>query len=398
MSYDLFAEFGNNLIIPPNSKDSFKRQKETFNRYTARTAVEKDSAKDKAKDLTGNWGADIYVCPGDIKPFLSRSISVKVKWTTTTPFFSRSNSEFSAIDNPIERDSLSGKPVLHGSGMKGLLRSVMYEKDINITTKLFGNDRLDDKNISAGRMVFGDVIFDKAGSDIFAPHDRKYGVVDHPVTFEVVPSETKAEWGFIIFEYKRNEIEIKKSLRLLLESLYELLVYYGMSAKRSSNYGLAENIKLEFKVGSSIKLNSDYTEKKEFSKPEPEKPKVSALPVWHEALVKDNKMICQQSEAVKILSEYQAEKENKNSPKQKANLEKKWSKKALKLYDECKKIIEVLANSEPDKIKEQTETYNLWLKEKNDWDKDGWKNSPDSIYKFDSIDKALSVVQNMEVI
>ena len=47
---------------------------------------------------------------------------------------------------------------------------------------------------------------------------------------------------------------------------------------------------------------------------------------------------------------------------------------------------------------EQTETYNQWLKEKSDWDKGGWEKDPDAIYKFDTIDEAVSAIQNMEVI
>jgi len=278
MSYDLFAELENGLDIPQKAKDVFKRQKETITVYTAHNNDKKDKAKDRAKGLTKNWVAnkdlENYLQPSDFPPLLKRTVSVKMNWKMKTPFFSRSNSEFSAIDNPIERDTLTGKPVLHASGMKGLLRAVMIEKDKNVTFQLFGNDRLDDDNISVGRMVIGDIMFDKADTDMFAPHEREFGVVDHPVTFEIVPAKANAEWGFTIIEYSKNEIALKKALLLLFESLSDLLIDFGISAKRSSGYGLCDKIKFEIKIGSDLKLNSDALEKKEFSKPEPLKPTV----------------------------------------------------------------------------------------------------------------------------
>ncbi len=403
MSYDLFAELENGLNIPQTAKDVFKRQKETVNVYTAHSDEQKNDAKGRAKGLTKNWVAnkdlENYLQPSDFPPLLKRTVSVKMNWKMKTPFFSRSNSEFSAIDNPIERDTLTGKPVLHASGIKGLLRAVMIEKDKNVTIQLFGNDRLDDDNISVGRMVIGDIMFDKADTDMFAPHEREFGVVDHPVTFEIVPAKANAEWGFTIIEYSKNEIDLKKALSLLLESLSDLLIDFGISAKRSSGYGLCEKIKLEIKIGSDLNLNSDALEKKEFSTPAPPKPTVSnSFPTWNEALVKDGKMTCSRTEAVQKLIAYQCKKENKTG-KQVKKIEKQWSKKdkAGKLFDECEKIINSQQGEAADELKEANKIYNKWLKEKKEWDNGGWKEGNSIEYKYNSIDDAISAIETMEV-
>jgi CRISPR/Cas system CMR subunit Cmr6 (Cas7 group RAMP superfamily) len=384
-------------VLSNNQPDQVKRQKFTVDKFTAGNDNDKKvKAKENAQTLDlRNWSSEFnYVHPCACPAFLSRSIALKFEWTLKTPFFSRSMSEFDVIDNPISRDSLNGYPVLKASGIKGMLEQIAEYKDKEYEKILFGDQNDSDESGISGRMIIGDVVFSKTSFDVFSPHEREFGVADHPVTFEVVPAGAKAECGIFIYELNPGELDFKRTIFLIVESFKELLFEYGMSAKRSSGYGIAEKIdKICVKLGAVFSM-PDQGMNKPFDEPEP-KFSCPKYPAWHEAFVDSkNEIACVREKALERIVKYQSQKEKKTALKQVDNLKSDWAKKdkAVNLWDECKKINEQLKSINQETAKREDTAHKEWLDRKKKWE-----SRKQDTFEFNSFESAMQAINQFEV-
>lgn len=197
---------------------------------------------------------------GQIAP-TATSLGMTFSWRLSTPFFSRGITEFCCIDNPVSRDRLTNCPVLHATGAKGMLRAAFASnqpgKDSPNILYLFGNDR-DIKEAEqghAGALVVGDVFFNtQTRNEIFSPHKRKTRTVDKPISFEMVPQDSIAQWGLLLFDYTVQPQNVLAELPGVLQAVDDLITIWGMSAKRSSGYGVGELVKVAFHPGSALAL------------------------------------------------------------------------------------------------------------------------------------------------
>ena len=353
-----------------------------------------------------------YHSPGMAQPFLATGLALQLSWTLQTPFFSRSGNKFDAVDNPVSRDYLSNTPVLKASGAKGMLANLLKMQDNSIACELFGEKNATDSDTGKkGNLIIGDVQFSSTGHDIFSPHDRRFGVVDHPVGFEVVPAGSKAEWGIMVPSLTGENW--RGTLVFLLRAIQALLWDYGLSAKRSSGYGIGTGeIQVTAKIGEKVKIPSEYQKRggNEFSEPKPDEPDAPVhMPEGFEVLVREDsngqqQMACKRENAFQTLWDFKfstthkkklSKKQKKQLGKKKQKFKKKWGNKdvALKRWDRCHEIVKVLAAQSPDNIARQHEALKEWEHRKKYHEK-----ARPVYYQF-TLKQAIGIVQNkMEVL
>lgn len=345
--------------------------------------TQKNDAKSKAREIVQGphcWPEPLsFPGPGAESPFLRRGLSIELRWNLQSPFFSRSESEFDAVDNPIARDSLSQLPILRASGAKGMLRHVFKQfAEPELEAGLFGElnrDASDEISASAGSLVVGDVLFDRVASDVFSPHDRTFAVVDHPVFFEVVPAGANARWGL---QLTRLDPETgPRELELLLRAIADLLLLYGMSAKRSSGYGMAEErVVVRIRTGKSVKLPEHFQVKEGSDFPEPrpaEAAKKSGEPQYFTFLSDGMEMLCPREQALDFLLQARfpgSVKKDKQKAREKKSFKAKWEKKdaAGKLWDSCRAFLEQQQNFDPEADERAALALQQWEKEQARWE------------------------------
>ncbi|MGI6138824.1 MAG: RAMP superfamily CRISPR-associated protein [Candidatus Hydrogenedentales bacterium] len=337
------------------------------------------------------------------------SISMEFKWELTTPWFSRVESNFDVLDNPLSRDRLTGKPMFKASGLKGVLRhaSAFFKNDFSNYADLinfcFGDANDSGNSGNQGKVKFDNVIFDKISSDIISPHDRKRGVADHPVGFEIVPQGATAQTSVFIFSKTENDHKqgIQAAL-LLLKSLEFLLTDLGISAKRSIGYGLGKLTQIKIKTGASIDLGKTGHQSelcRPFPEDEPEKPgtapkakNITKHPSdFFEDLVKDGELICPREKTFEILCEKKQWKGNKL---------KKWkgNDRAGEEWDKCKQYLEKQKSSEFQEYQKELKEYQK-IKQKHDlWEqeKKAWESNPKYLTSLWIYDTFKTATENIE--
>lgn len=186
------------------------------------------------------------------------SLRMIFSWQLATPFFSRGIAEFSAIDNPVSRDWLTQSPILHAAGAKGMLRGVYQQNESpENVLYLFGNDRdLKQPEDARAAVLIPDDVFFKGDTknEIFSPHERDSRTVKLPVSFEMVPAGRPVEWSILCFDYTIDPARMTKLLPGVLKAVKELIEDFGMSAKRSSGYGIGKKLTVEFIPGEKLEF------------------------------------------------------------------------------------------------------------------------------------------------
>jgi len=206
--------------------------------------------------------------------------------------------------NPVRKDKVFKVPVMAASGWKGLLRwTAMYTrlammrhelsveefaKERFIQTLLFGDEKGEEpgskkdyaKYVNGlkpeaqahyecmvreyyrlgpedalshhkGRLMFYATFFDSIGIEVINPHSRKTRAGTHPIYLECVPAGGKGVFSLLYLPFDLigrqdwDEAKIKEQsrcdLRLIIESIKDMMLTYGFSAKRTSGYGTAED-------------------------------------------------------------------------------------------------------------------------------------------------------------
>jgi CRISPR-associated protein Cmr2 len=220
------------------------------------------------------------------------------------PLLMRDDDIFYPIDNPVRKEHVFKKPMLSASGWKGLLRHVLWarvmeaceqesavdqgneERSDSVAllldmARLFGDIKeLDSERPGikygkpfpaifdavkkevqstivsnqgrlpsfAGCLHFYPTFFSRVDLEIINPHDRKRRVGKNPIYLECVPAGDVGELKLAYVqvpawaENEKNPTKLaSKDIERVVALLEELLHVRGISAKRSSGYGLVAN-------------------------------------------------------------------------------------------------------------------------------------------------------------
>lgn len=408
MSYDWFS------IVDSIDDNNFSQNKIAKRQKLAATVhkpdvdkTNKNDAKTNAGKLTVESFDNIlpYHSPWDIEPPFSRSVAVLIKWKLATPFHSRSESFFEPIDNPLVRDKLTNRALLRSTGIKGMLRAIIEANQHDIAEMLMGAKSDNQENANAARIIMGDVLFDaKYIMDVFSPHHRQKRVANLPISFEVVPENTNAEFGFYLYELNKNEIDFKQYLKIIFESMRDLLTLYGMSAKRTADYGLAKPDKIEIfvKPGKAINIPEDSKfikkEKPDFLEPQPPMPEgfnPGNIDEEKKSLLLADGSLCKKEEAWERVFNYRLNKEEKEKGKVKGNRKEKLKTKSQndgpKHWDELNAEFSKMENIDKEEIKKQQEAYNEWLKRKEEFEEKHSKIT----WEFHSFEDAINEMERV---
>ncbi len=239
----------------------------------------------------------------DLTSLPSYSFTVQFRFQLRRPYLSKDDMVFYAIDNPVRKEKVLGLPMVAPTQWKGALRSAMtyqladwwlgldeaaqtkranYRRFITERVglvKLFGNEKevlVDDRSsdayldqvggkqladlyrrylrrfmtstgFRAGRLCFFPTFFTQIGLEVINPHERETRAGTKPIYFESVPDG--AEGGFTLLyvpfdcvgEKEEMRRQVAADLKGLGEGLRAMLTQYGVGAKTSSGFGVAQD-------------------------------------------------------------------------------------------------------------------------------------------------------------
>ena len=163
---------------------------------------------------------------------------------------------FRIFENPIVRDKFTGLPIVKPSTWKGHLRFAAgkverkKEEKKKIIRRLFGSESEDEKALK-GRLYFFPTFFkDEADKDVITPLKRDTRTPARgPINLEVMKPDSKGEFYILYVPYPKGkdfkEEQIKEDLKFLAEALEQMFYTYGFSAKKTSGFGVIEELKEE---------------------------------------------------------------------------------------------------------------------------------------------------------
>ncbi len=178
----------------------------------------------------------------DLIDTISRTI--KTKWRLlvyefeVSNYFSKDDTYFYIIDNPIRKDKVFKMPYISPSMWKGMLR-FMAEKqsDKESVDRIFGKEKKDNDGTSGNIKIYPS-FFSKIRLEVINPMNYVKKVGTLPIYFEVV---SKDDSKLIIFYLpKFHEQEYIDTDTKIIDEAVKNLFTYGISAKRSSGWGKAK--------------------------------------------------------------------------------------------------------------------------------------------------------------
>lgn len=203
---------------------------------------------------------EFYPKPEDLQNLPEKSVLIKISFTLKKPYMSKDEGEFHIIDgrlfeNPIVRDKFTGLPMMRPSTWKGHLRFAAErvewkEKEKKeIIKRLFGSESWEDVALK-GRLYFFPTFFeDDVGRYVITPlkRDTRTPTKRGPIPFEIMKPGREGEFYLLYVSYPRDEDfkheEVEEDLKFLAEALSLMLYTYGFSAKKTSGFGVIENLK-----------------------------------------------------------------------------------------------------------------------------------------------------------
>lgn len=222
------------------------------------------SLLDNSNSLNLKLITDLELCaPPFLENLLPLSFLLTLNFKLATPYISKDDTNFYIIENPVRKDWVFKVPYVAPSSWKGALRYALYQhlgkeifqKDVRIA-RLFGKEPTADNHDEgqAGSLYFYPTFFDKLGLEIINPHDRETGVGKNPILIECVPKDTTGQFMVLYVPmFATKESEIVEDLKLCLNGIHDMFVYYGFGAKTSSGYGkIKETLSIEKKSTLSI--------------------------------------------------------------------------------------------------------------------------------------------------
>ena len=204
---------------------------------------------------------DFYPTPKDLEKLPKNSVLIKVSFTLKKNYMSKGEEEFQVIDNrltenPIVRDKFTGLPMVRPSTWKGHLRFAarMVEEDEErkkeIIRRLFGAEPQENEALK-GRLYFFPTFFkDKPKRDVITPLSRRTRTPARgAIPLEVMKTKSKGEFYLLYIPYPRGrnfkEEQIKEDLKFLAKALKLMFYTYGFSAKKTSGFGVIEELNEE---------------------------------------------------------------------------------------------------------------------------------------------------------
>lgn len=231
---------------------------------------------EKATKLNGRKVDKVgYIADPDFSTLPESSwFGIKIEFTLKTPWYSKDDRPLHVMDNPVRKDRLFGVSFMSASSWKGMLRwACRMQKEMTKKEEihLFGNDKDEQKDFSAGALVFYPTWFDNVGFEMINPHSRKTKAGTNPIYYEVVSPETKGMLSLLYAPFPgsvdRDNGASAKVFLNLVDAIEALLQTYGISAKRTVGWGTAQINGLEgFKKTDKTPLRNEYSPKKKVLK------------------------------------------------------------------------------------------------------------------------------------
>jgi len=216
----------------------------------------------RAAELELNLPPDLHLERDHASLPDSTWFGIDVSFTLKSPWYSKDDRPFHALDNPVRKDRVFGVPFMSAASWKGLLRwaygmqtglvGPCLESDEEKVKKLkkqivhlFGNEKgeEDHRKLRSGALVFYPTWFDKIGFEVINPHSRTSRAGTQPIYYEVVPAGTKGRLRLLYAplpgEIENDKVTPSDFIDSFVDSIKALLETYGFSAKRTAGWGTA---------------------------------------------------------------------------------------------------------------------------------------------------------------
>ena len=237
--------------MDPNSRAGNQKKNEARGCYKKRVA-----------GATFQLPSDLNLDRGFGEPLLTDWLSIEIRFKLLSPWYSKDDRPFHVLDNSVRKDRVFGVPYMSAASWKGLLRWACRMQvglqehlqrhggklddwsDPDWIIHLFGNEKGKKEDFLRGALAFYPTWFSQVGFEVINPHSRKTRAGTQPILYEVVPADTE---GILRLLYaplpgaaERDGVRPTEAIPNLLDAAKQLLTIYGVSAKRTAGWGIAE--------------------------------------------------------------------------------------------------------------------------------------------------------------
>lgn len=254
-------------------------------RYIEMIYTEKNQISNCLDQLTSLY--EIFKTPkiNNLNDFPLFSFFLQFTFTLAKPYLSKDDETFYICDNPIRKDKVFKVPIVSGSTWKGNMRwTARQVKELNpdksydkVIIRLFGNEKKEERAFCRGRLSFYPTFFDKISLEVINPHDRKTKAGTVPIYIESVPEGATGTFSLLYVPFDlmgkpAEEIkqQVTEDINLVYDSLKEMMLTYGFSAKKSSGFGIIDK-----DIKEVIFEMPGYTDKEKLLAPKPTRGKIS---------------------------------------------------------------------------------------------------------------------------
>ncbi len=185
----------------------------------------------------------------DITGFPPGSWLIHFAFRLATPYFSKDDTEWYIVDNPMRKEWVFKVPYIAPSQWKGALRAAMRaergyatweeEDDDPQMRRLFGNVKGEEENFQAGCLYFYPTFFDRLGLEVINPHSRRTGAGTRPIYLECVPAGAEGTFT-LLYVPLTDDADPEADLRATAAGIQAMMTRYGFGAKTSSGFGKAQ--------------------------------------------------------------------------------------------------------------------------------------------------------------
>lgn len=256
MQYEWSANKSDDLIekkLPAGSPDTHYTTL-LVNYLEATNDSQKNTARDAWMEQPVDSTADILEPLGglpveDVETLThlpSYSFLLKLNFRLEKPYISKDDTAFHVIDNPVRKEWLFRVPAVASTSWKGALRAAFwqqgYGKEDPLIQRLFGH-ATNEGGGQRGWLVFFPTYFDagRVGIEMINPHARETGIGKNPIPFESVRENAPGVFWLLYAPLKPGRpASLVEDLRHITSALSDLLTVYGVGAKVSSGYGMAQ--------------------------------------------------------------------------------------------------------------------------------------------------------------
>jgi hypothetical protein len=203
------------------------------------------------------WTDLVIPSSADVQKIVARipgAWAIQFTFTLASPYLSKGIEAFDLLDNPIIRDKVYEVPIVPASSWKGGLRAAVLanfggdetkltSEQNNQMRRLFGNERKADNGFLAGRLHCFPTGFQATRCIVINPHDRARRVGINPILLECVPEGQSGTFTalYVPFGDMSDSSVWGADLLLCVHAISDLLLQWGIGAKKSDGNGLAKD-------------------------------------------------------------------------------------------------------------------------------------------------------------